>query len=192
MPITRDNKIDNLAVLAVAELMAASARTDPKGGGSDDTSTAILTGKEKDELADAMELRQEKKGALAAVFKRDAEGVRKSQAVLLIGVRGTTPKKTRGGVSLNCGACGFDNCGSFVVAPKNRGEDFVGPNCIFEILDVGIAIGSAAKTAGLLNIDNRVMYTAGAAAMDLKIMDADVIIGIPLSATGKSPFFDRE
>jgi uncharacterized ferredoxin-like protein len=57
MPILRNSEIDSLAVNVVAELMAASARTAPKGGGVDNTSTAVLTGNEKDELADAMERR---------------------------------------------------------------------------------------------------------------------------------------
>jgi len=192
MPIRGDNEIDSLAVIAVAELMAASARTAPKGGGRDDISTAILTGKEKDELADAMERRQEKKKTPADIFKRDAEGVRKSQAVLLIGVRGTMPKRTSKGASFNCGACGYESCGQFMKATKKKGEDFTGPNCIFEVLDLGIALGSAVKTASTLNIDNRMMYTAGAAAKDLELLDADLIIGIPLSATGKNPFFDRK
>ena len=45
--------------------------------------------------------------------------------------------------------------------------------------------------AGELNIDNRIMYTVGAAAKKLRLLDSDIIIGIPLSATGKSPYFDR-
>ena len=44
----------------------------------------------------------------------------------------------------------------------------------------------------MLNIDNRISYTVGAAAKDLELLDADLIIGIPLSATGKNPFFDRK
>jgi uncharacterized ferredoxin-like protein len=32
----------------------------------------------------------------------------------------------------------------------------------------------------------------GAAAKDLGLLDADVILGIPLSATGKNPFMDRK
>ena len=42
-----------------------------------------------------------------------------------------------------------------------------------------------------LNIDNRMMYTIGAAARKLRLLDSDLIIGIPLSATGKNPYFDR-
>ena len=60
------------------------------------------------------------------------------------------------------------------------------------VLDLGIAIGSAVKTASMLNIDNRIMYSIGATAMKMKLMDADMIIGIPLSATGKNIFFDRK
>jgi uncharacterized ferredoxin-like protein len=58
-------------------------------------------------------------------------------------------------------------------------------------MDLGIALGSAAKTAGILNIDNRIMYTIGAAARKLKLLDSDIIIGFPLSVSGKSPYFDR-
>jgi uncharacterized ferredoxin-like protein len=191
MPIMRNSKIEGLAVIAAAELMAASARTAPKGGGRDDTSTAILTGKEKDALAKAMERKQTRKRSLAGLFERDAEGVRKSPAVLLIGVKGTVAKRTSKGGSLNCGACGFKTCGHFTTATKKKGEDFIGPNCIFQALDLGIALGSAVKTASTLNIDNRIMYTVGAAAKDLELLDADVIIGIPLSVTGKNPFMDR-
>ena len=192
MPILRNSEIDSLAVNAVAELMAVSARTAPKGGGLDNISTAVLTGKEKDKLAYAMERRQEKKRTPAGIFARDAEGVRKSQAVLLIGVRGRMPKRTSKGEPLNCGACGYETCGQFMTATKKKGEDFTGPNCIFEALDLGIALGSAVKTASTMNIDNRIMYTVGAAAKDLELLDADVIIGIPLSATGKNPFMDRK
>ena len=192
MPILRNSEIDNLAVISVAELMAASARTAPKGAGVDHIQTAILTGKEKDELADAMVRRQERKRTPTGIFGRDAEGVRKSQAVLLIGVRGTMPKTTSKGEPFNCGACGFETCGQFIRAAKKKGEDFTGPNCIFEAIDLDIALGSAVKTASILNIDNRMMYTVGAAAKDLELLDADVILGIPLSATGKNPFVDRK
>ena len=58
-------------------------------------------------------------------------------------------------------------------------------------MDLGIALGSAVKTAADLNIDNRMMYTIGSAAKALGLLDADVIIGIPLSVSGKNIFFDR-
>jgi uncharacterized ferredoxin-like protein len=59
-------------------------------------------------------------------------------------------------------------------------------------MDLGIALGSAVKVASNLNIDNRIMYTTGLAAKKLQLLDSDLIIGIPLSVTGKSPHFDRQ
>ncbi|MGD0658918.1 MAG: DUF2148 domain-containing protein [Syntrophorhabdales bacterium] len=50
---------------------------------------------------------------------------------------------------------------------------------------------SFGKLAAEMGIDNRIMYTVGAAAKALRLLDSDIIIGIPLSATGKNPFFDR-
>jgi uncharacterized ferredoxin-like protein len=59
--------------------------------------------------------------------------------------------------------------------------------------DLGIAIGSAVKTASLFNLDNRVMYTAGVAARSLGWMEGcSVAYGIPVSVTGKNIFFDRQ
>jgi uncharacterized ferredoxin-like protein len=79
----------------------------------------------------------------------------------------------------------------FSEGERTEGEDFRGPLCVFQAMDLGIALGSAAKTAGILNIDNRIMYTIGAAARKLKLLDSDIIIGFPLSVSGKSPYFDR-
>lgn len=61
----------------------------------------------------------------------------------------------------------------------------------FRLVDLGIAIGSAVKTASLLNVDNRVMYTAGKAARDLKFIEGDVVFGIPIAIRGCNIFFDR-
>jgi uncharacterized ferredoxin-like protein len=61
-------------------------------------------------------------------------------------------------------------------------------------IDLGIAIGSAVSTASVLKIDNRIMLSIGLAAVNLKILGKDVKIayGIPLSISGKNPFFDRK
>jgi uncharacterized ferredoxin-like protein len=70
-------------------------------------------------------------------------------------------------------------------------KDFGGLVCAFQSMDLGIALGSAVKLAADLCIDNRMMFTIGAAAKSLGLLDSDIIIGIPLSVTGKSPYFDR-
>jgi uncharacterized ferredoxin-like protein len=179
---------ERAAVRAAASLMAAAARTAPKTRGLDSIQTLILDGEDLEMLAKAMEAKVGEKGGKVPSFARDAKNVRVASAVLLIGVTGE-PKNPK--VPLDCGACGYPGCAEFIEAKKSEGEDFRGPLCIYQVMDLGIALGSAAKTAGLLNIDNRIMYSLGAAARKLQIMTADVVIGFPLSVSGKSPYFDR-
>ena len=171
------------AILEAAKLMLISARTAPKSAGIDDVLTIIVHGKEKDAIARKMEeIAEERK---IEQFRRDAKNVRDSEAVVLIGVRG---KKSLG---LSCGACGYKSCEEFDEAQKS-GEDFFGPTCLFKALDLGIALGSAVKTASMLNVDNRVMYRVGVAALKLNLMsEASVVIGVPVSTTGKNIYFDR-
>jgi len=77
-------------------------------------------------------------------------------------------------------------------AGRKEGHFFAGPTCIIKALDLGIALGSAVKTAQIHNVDNRIFFRAGAAAYRLKLMpDSTIIIGIPLAVTGKNIFFDR-
>lgn len=186
-----ETEIEKDAILIVAKLMAVSARTAPKTRGIDRISVRILTKNEIEEVAQSMEKKSAKKEKLVAhALVRDAINIRKTNVVILIGVRGTMPKKPKD--PINCGGCGFNSCNEFMKAKKTKGEDFVGPLCIFEVLDLGIALGSASKLANDLNIDNRIMYTIGAAAKELKMIQSDVIIGIPLSVTGKNIFFDRK
>lgn len=169
-------------------MMALSARTAPKTRGIDSIKTVILTEDDLEKLAEAMEKKAIEKSTELPFFKRDADNVRGSAGVLLIGVS-RDPKKIE--LPLNCGACGYKTCKDLAAANKREGEDFVGPVCIFQSVDLGIALGSAVKLAAELNIDNRIMYSVGAAAKKLKLLDSDLIIGVPLSAMGKNPYFDR-
>jgi uncharacterized ferredoxin-like protein len=61
-----------------------------------------------------------------------------------------------------------------------------------KLLDLGIAVGSAVKTASDMNVDNRIMVTIGRAAIKMGLMKADEVQGIPLSIKGKNIFFDRK
>ncbi len=176
------------AVKLAATLMAAAARTAPKARGLDSVQTVIVDGEDLELLAQAMDAKLAEKNTKLPSFTRDAKNVRNAAAVLLIGVTGE-PKNPK--VPLDCGACGFGGCAEFLAASRSEGEDFRGPLCAMQVLDLGIALGSAAKVAGELNVDNRIMYTIGAAARKLKILDADLIMGFPLSVSGKSPYFDR-
>ncbi len=177
------------AVRMVATMMASSARTAPKGRGVDDIETVLVEGDDVEVLARTMEEKAEEKPSyLSPIFRRDAHNVRNSPCVLLVGVTGE-PKKIE--QPLDCGACGYSTCRQLLNARKQEGNDFSGPLCIFQAIDLGIALSSAVKLASELNIDNRLMYTLGAAANKLGILNADMVIGIPLSAGGKNPYFDR-
>jgi len=188
MTITKSEKLEKEALEMGASMMALSARTAPKTRGVDSVKTMVLTGKDLERLAGAMEDKAEDKSTKLPIFRRDAGNVRKSAAVLLIAVS-REPKRIE--LPFNCGACGYKSCKALQAAGPREGEDFTGPICIFQAVDLGIALGSAVKLAGELNIDNRMMYTIGAAAKKLNLLDSDMIIGIPLSATGKNPYFDR-
>jgi uncharacterized ferredoxin-like protein len=183
-PMIESKEGERKAILEAARLMLLAVRTAPKSAGIDDILASVIYGQEKDAIAEEMENIGENRGI--ENFRRDAKNVRDSEAVVLVGVRGS---KTLG---LNCGACGYNNCKEFEQGQRKTGQDFTGPICLLKALDLGIALGSAAKTASLLNVDNRIMYRVGAAAMKLKLMPkATVIMGIPLSAKGKNIYFDR-
>lgn len=49
-------------------------------------------------------------------------------------------------------------------------------------------MGSLVSVAKELGVDNRVMYSVGVAARKLGLMDAQIILGIPLSVKGKKIF----
>ncbi len=168
------------AIRTVADLMAVAARTAPKSAGQDYVVIKVIEGDECQRLAEEMIKYGEAIGKKN--FDRDGRNVAASAAVVLIGI------KDGKSLGLNCGACGFDTCAERTAAEH---AEFVGPQCAFRLLDMGIALGSAAKMAGLLNVDNRIMYRAGVVARQMGLIKADFVMGIPLSATGKSIYFDR-
>lgn len=166
-----------------ADLMALAARTAPKATGKDFIELKVIQGEDVERLADAMAEYAEEKNIPG--FKRDGENVRNSGAVLLVALK--DPQVA----GLNCGACGVSRCE--LLAPKRQeGPEFAGPLCAWRLVDLGIALGSAAKTAGILNADNRIMYRPGVLARKLGMIEGEIVAGIPLSATGKSIYFDRK
>ena len=140
------------ALLTDAKLMVAAARTAPKTRGEDSIHTAIVTGEDKERLAETMD---------GLGRGRDAGNVRASGAVVLIGVE----------------------CGE----PSGEWWPFWA-----KLIDLGIALGSAAKVAADLNVDNRIMRSVGLAAMKMGIVKGDDVQGIPISIKGKNIYFDRK
>jgi len=174
------------AVGAVADMMALSARTAPKGKGDDTIRIRLATGSDLAVLSNEMRSLGEEEGL--GFFARDAGNVEASDACVLIGCEGGKS------LGLNCGGCGYPTCSAMMEAYRAPmpSTSFTGPNCVIKMADLGIAVGSAVKTAAMHNADNRIMYSAGAAALRLGwLEDCSVAYGIPLKAGGKNIFFDR-
>lgn len=177
MKYTSD-EMERSAVLSAAAAVCAAMRTAPKTKGADVIRTCVLTGEEKDRLAGKMRELADEFGY--AFFERDAGNVDASEAVVVVGA-----EEKRCGLGEGCAYCHFAGCGD--CAQK-------GGLCAFNAIDVGIALGSAAALAGGLHVDNRVMFSVGRAAqaLGLPCEGAGVVLGLPLSVSGKSPYFDRK
>ncbi len=180
--------VEKTAISTVTGLMGLAARTAPKAKGVDTIIVHVAEGKELKSLSKVMTAFGNAHSL--SFFLRDAQNVAASIACVIIGVEGDSV------VGLNCGACGFSTCAELAgerTKRKVRITPFAGPNCAVRMTDLGIAVGSAVKTAQIHNVDNRVMYTAGTAAVELGLMGkkCTVAYGIPLSVSGKNIYFDR-
>ena len=176
--IQKEEDIRTKAAIEIAEKMAVAARTAPKSRGRDTLSIVIISGDDIERVA----VRMVEIGTREDIdfFKRDAECVRKSKAILLIGST-VMPQM------LNCKMCGFATCKEKLIKASKA-------PCTFNSIDLGIALGSAVSVAADNRVDNRILYTAGVAAAELGILGDEVKMqfGIPISISEKSPFFDRK
>lgn len=167
----RDNRI-----MEVAKAMMCAVRTAPKARGIDNLVIATITNEDIIKLSDHTKKMYEMNNQ--QFFLRDSENILKAGAIVLIGTKQSV-------LGLNCGLCGFATCEEKLSNQKVP--------CMFNSNDLGIAIGSAVSIAADNRIDSRVMYSVGAAAKELGLYGEEVAYGfaIPLSVSGKSPFFDR-
>ncbi len=174
--IEREEQFRHGTVLRIAEKMCLAARTAPKAKGLDLLEIAVVEG---DEIAGLSAKMRE----LGEVLKRpgmvrDSENIKNAEAIVLLGTRTKT-------IGLNCGFCGRPSC----AAAEN--DKVI---CAYNPGDLGIAVGSAVSVAADNRLDCRIMYSVGKAALALGLLDKGtaIALGIPLSATAKNPFFDRE
>ena len=184
-------------VRQVAQLMAAAAITAPKSGGQ-----LFLAGKPgfmetviTDDpgalrrLADWMRARGKERRE--RIWLRDADAAQAFDAILFVGLLpGWYPP------NYDCGACGYATCAEFLHHTKAlRGEsgelEFTGPVCNLRDIDLGIAVGSAAKTAALHSIDCRCQTRVATAARKLGLIQADHAVALSLSMTHKAIGYDR-
>ena len=169
--------LEREAALSVAELMASAARTAPKTRGIDNIEVFAIDD-EPTKAKLAAKMREMSASEKRPSLERDANSIANSPTILVIGVRSNP-------AGLNCGFCGYKTCEEL----KSSGGV-----CAYNSIDLGIAISSAASIASQFHVDNRVMYSIGLASIELNFFSKDVkqALGIPLSVTGKNPFFDRK
>lgn len=177
MALKREKDLMAGALDAAAREICLAARTAPKTRGVDLIETAVVDGEDLKKIVSEME--EIFASTQREAFRKNAGSLKDCVCAVLIGAK----NKTAG--LAPCGLCGFRDC------DDNEKNSAV---CAFNMMDLGIAIGSAISVAADKRIDNRLMWTVGMAAKNLNLLGPDVkqIIGIPLSATGKNIFFDRK
>jgi uncharacterized ferredoxin-like protein len=196
--MTQDLNYDGLradTVRQVAKLMAAAAITAPKSGGM-----LFLQGKHLfietvivddhdtlHQLAEWMRARGVERRE--TIWFRDADVADAIDAVLFVGLADWYPP------NYDCGACGYATCAEFLHATTELRDDsadleFAGPTCNLRDIDLGIAVGSAAKTAALHSIDCRCQTRIAVAARKTGIIAADIAVALSLSLTHKAVGFD--
>lgn len=165
-------------IFQTAREMCLAALTAPKACGRESINCTILEGKEIDMLVKEMDRIEEETLDCRPIFIRDSKLVAQCEAVVLIGAvnqsRGLKP----------CGLCDYHDCGEM---QKN------GSHCAFDDIDLGIAVGSAVSIAADRRVDNRVLYSAGIAAMNLNMLgeNTGTTLAIPLSVSSRNIFFTR-
>ncbi|MDR1725653.1 MAG: DUF2148 domain-containing protein [Bacteroidales bacterium] len=171
--ILKEENLREETALTIAKQMLVAAKTAPKACGIDNLVLGIAFGEDIKKLSNCLkEIYREKN---AAFLLRDSENVLSAQCVVMIGCKNVP-------TGLDCAYCGFDTC---IEKPKNV-------PCFFASHDLGLAIGSAVATAANHKVDTRIMFSIGLAIKRLHLLDnSDYCIAIPVSISGKNPFFDR-
>jgi uncharacterized ferredoxin-like protein len=136
-------------------------------------------------------LRARGKERRETIWFRDAEVAEAVDAILFIGMAPHWYPP-----NYDCGACGYATCAEFFNATKTLRKDsaaleFTGPTCNLRDIDLGIAVGSAAKTAAMHSIDCRCQTRVAVAARKLGVITAEIAVALSLSVTHKAIGFDR-
>ncbi len=178
--LNKEEDIRDESIRVAAREVLLAMRTAPKTRGLDNLSLLFADGGEKKALAAKMREIADRSGGARPSFARDGDNVDASSAVIVVGV--ASPP-----YGLNCGWCGFPSCAA-------KGAERPAVPCAFGAIDLGIAAGVAASKLAGKHIDNRMMFSIGVAALELGWFanGATMALGFPMSATGKSPFFDRK
>jgi len=186
------------ALRHVAQLCAVAAMTAPKSGGqlflkgSKPFIETVVVEDQETLSRLAGWLRERGNKLKDAIWFRDADTTEKLDLVLFIGLAKWYPPV------YDCGACGYATCAEFLRARERhhtegfKDWEFPGPICQLRCVDLGIAVGSAAKVASLHNIDCRCQTRIASAARHLGIIQADLAVALSMSVSHKNIFFDKK
>jgi uncharacterized ferredoxin-like protein len=185
------------ALRQVAKLCAVAAMTAPKSGGKLFLKGAkpfietVIVEDRATLLQLSAWLRERGNKLKDPIWHRDAETTEKLDLVLFIGLAKWYPPL------YDCGACGYATCAEFLravptyQAPGSEDWEFPGPICQLRCIDLGIAVGSAAKIASMHNIDSRCQTRIAAAARHCGVINADLAVALSMSVSHKNIFFDK-
>ncbi len=164
-------------LLQIANKMVIAATTAPKARGLNHLHYRILSGNDICLLSQKMEIIGNETSQ--NFFIRDSKNILEAPIVVLFGCV-INPINLK-----DCSYCGFTDCNEKLKNPSHP--------CAHNLIDLGIAVGIAADVAARNHIDNRIMYSAGKAAMLMNVFPNEVslIYAIPLSVSSKNIFFDR-
>ena len=171
--ILKEEAIREEAALAIAKNMLLAARTAPKACGIDNLEIGIATKQDIPAISQCLkeiyEIRKKE------FLLRDSQNVLAAQCIVMIGCKNIP-------TGIDCAYCGFDSCAA---KPQNV-------PCFFASHDLGLAMGSAVAVAADSRVDTRIMFSLGLAIKQMKLLgDCDYCLAIPISVSGKNPFFDR-
>ena len=146
--------IEEKGISQVISLMGLAARTAPKAKGMDNLVISAFSGADKDNLAQKME-EIASEGYQSRIFSRDAQNLRRAQAVLVIGTKLQT-------FDLDCNFCGFESCAQCEEA---------GARCAYNLVDLGIALQKQIN-----NLDVTV-FRCPAKRSDLLVLTTGIWVG---------------
>jgi uncharacterized ferredoxin-like protein len=171
------NDLKKETLRLVAQKMMLAALTAPKTRGIDSIAAAMAEGEDIIAISNKLKEMGEADGP-GSYLTRDSKNILLADVIVLVGVRFIP-------LDMDCGFCGY-SCAEQRSNPRQP--------CTFNVVDLGIAIGSAVSIAADNRADSRVMNSVGLAAKEMNLMGDEIglIFGIPLSCSSKSPFFDRK
>ncbi|MEW6112385.1 MAG: DUF2148 domain-containing protein [Thermodesulfobacteriota bacterium] len=179
------------AAQMAARLLLASGTTSPRVGGVGECTIHIIEDEcDIEDLCQQIESMADLNAGWA-FFRRDAAMLRDADAVLIV----TSLRSLTDPSDINCNMCGKLTCEYMRETerlPKEPGIAFTGPLCTFRADNIAYAVDGIVSQARNLGIDYGVFWSAGAAAMRMKILPRDTgfALAVAISVTEKSPFRD--